>query len=228
MDAAVNLGVGWTTLKPTKKKARNAITRGIRAHKFLGVLDDGCVNMDVESMARCIHGAVPKMVVSRFNDTLVEFLDNLRNTFPDQELVLTRATNELRLLLSLGNKELPVQTFLKCAGRDGLQRCLQGDAEHMMKCVSMLGALDGLDVSELWQECPDEVRQNIGLYMMELASLAQAYSKATQTTPDSVVRQMQQLDARLDGMLQSGLSPHQILGSLVGQATQPTPATAKK
>lgn len=180
--------------------------------------------MDFASMAQCIQGAVPGMVVSRFNETLLEFMVNLRNTFPSFELQLQTAINELQLVGRLAQPDMVVKLFVEVLGEDGYDKCLSREEAFLDQMFSTLKFLKDFDLVSVWGECPDEVKENVWLYLIELASLARSYKRASATNTADVIKRMEELDKKMDTMLQQGLNPHQILGSLIGQAA----AAAKK
>lgn len=172
--------------------------------------------MDMNMIADCVQGAVPPMLVARFNDTLFEFLSNLRDTFPDYELVLTRASNELQLALRMGQKDLAMHMFVAAIHTDGYDKLVHKNEEFLFKLCGVIDFMKELNMKSLWSECPVEVRDNVWLYLIELASLAQSYSKATTTTNRSdMLRTMETLDRKIEGMLQSGMPPNDVLNALL-------------
>lgn len=174
--------------------------------------------MDINTIAQCVHGAVPKMVVDRFNDMLLEFMLNLKNTFQGYELKFTTAMNELHLAITIGTADVPIKLFAQAMGDTGYQKCIEKQEAFIFELFSSVKFLVEFDVKAIWTECPESVRNNIWLYLIELASLVRSYKKATAVSKDDVVHKMQQMEKRMDSMLQSGMSPNQIMSTMIGQA----------
>ena len=173
--------------------------------------------MDISSIAQCVHRAVPNMMIVRFNETLLEFLSNLKNTFPDYELQFTTATNELQLALRLGRPEVAMNMFSAVLGDDGLDKCIRHDEEFVFKLFSVIDFLKQFNVRDIWHQCPEDVRDHIWLYVIELASLVRSYNQAMKTTPEDVVRQVQGKDQQIEAMLTTGMAPMDILKALIAK-----------
>lgn len=158
------------------------------------------------------------MMVARFNETLLEFLVNLRNTFPEYQLKFTTAMNELQLGLSLGREDIALKTFQMVLDKDGYDKCVRKDEQFVFRLFSVVPFLTDFNISDIWAQCPDEVKDNIWLYLLELASLIQSYTKASKSSTEDVVRKMQDLDKKVEGMLQTGMNPNDVLSSLLSAA----------
>ena len=170
-------------------------------------------------IAQCIQGAVPNMMVTRFNETLMEFLVNLRNVFPEYALKFTTAINELQLGLSMGSEDLALKTFQLVLGADGYHKCVCKDEQFVFRLFKDVGFLKDFNITDIWSQCPREVKDNIWLYLLELAGLIQSYTKASKSSTEDVVRKMQDLDKKVEGMLQTGMNPNDVLSSLLAAKT---------
>jgi hypothetical protein len=174
--------------------------------------------MDLPSLTRCIHGAVPKMIVERFNDMLTEFMMNLRDTFVGCELEITAGVNQLQLAIKFGKEDIAVQVLAKLLTPDMYDRCTKRDEQVLKHVFRELKQFISVDMDQLWQQCPAEVRENIWLYVVELATLVKKYQNATSCSQEDVLRKVEQIDGRVHGMMQQGMTPTEVLGSLMSAA----------
>ena len=192
--------------------------------------------MDLNVISSYIHGAVPNMMVARFNDTLMEFLVNLRNTFPDYELRFTTAMNELQLSQTLGHSDIAIRMFadvLGVLGPEGVDACARKDDKFLFRVFGEIGFLKEFKVHEIWSECPVEVQDTIWLYLIELTSLVHTFTKAGSVSKQDVMAKLQVLDQQVEGMLKKGMDPSEVLSAMLsaktaGKTTLSTGALAKK
>lgn len=149
------------------------------------------------------------VLVINFNSMLSEFVERLRETFPDHQLQLTQAGNGLRALSALGMSHMPLSMS---ASTLDVERLEQHDDVYMLQLLDSVKPLVGLDIRQLLTQCPAETQKNIWLYITELASIAKAYRENENNAP-----QMMELQAKADEvehMLRDGMAPKDVLEAM--------------
>jgi hypothetical protein len=175
--------------------------------------------MDLNAMAACIQNAIPasSAMVDNFNETLMEFLVNLRATFPDFQLVLTNAINELQAAIQLGQKHLSIMMFIGVLGETGLSKIHERDETYLFNLFGSMSLIKSFNLEDVWSQCPPNVRENIWLNLNELACLANAHSGISNESRADIVRSMQVMDKKIEEMLKSGMQANDVLSALLAK-----------
>lgn len=167
--------------------------------------------MDLNAIAHCLSNTMPNRFSNKFNQTLLDFLDNLKNTFPGYELELTVQINSIHLAVSVGQSTLPIKVFWQAMGDEGFDKCVARDQDFMLHQFASMEALKDFDIQTLWHECPPEVQENIWLYMIELATTAKEFANAK----DGFMHRLGEIDQQVDTLMNQGASPHEIITKML-------------
>lgn len=174
---------------------------------------------DDKHMFEAIARTVPDILVTRFNETLLDFVEQLHIVFPSAAVSLTAVSNELMMAKMFGQDRLPIMTMANIVntpigeGKQLKWLIANKDERFIYEYADKFRFLSTLNIRDHWEKTSEPVRENIWLYLIELTGIAESFCRSN--SHDEVQKNLQRIQKMVDEVVSAdnstNITPEQAL-----------------
>lgn len=192
------------------------------------------MSSETDDIVSAALATVPMVLSKRFNSCLLEFMNQLREVFPDASVRIKCAQNELAIAMAMGFESLPVMAFLTviektCPPDDPNPRnrnqklktlIATRNPDFITHHISSIGLMNNLAIHEYWDAANDQIRENVWLFLIELAGIADAYGKSLHpktASKQELTKKLERVGDIVDDAIKAGMSPDESLKKVLRQ-----------